>query len=210
MELAASSPVAASSDAGDGSRARKPPSVTPRTFRRFFTPRSSLTRSGGVSSARRALRDITTPASNRGGSDAAARHSAGLTPFPDIFADGDESAGPRVPSMGRRRKALASPETSPDLSGRAKRRRTHHPTLILEDAPRDEPPSSPLGTLLEHEEASKALAAAHPVRKETVARFKRSSVAARILQRSMGEECGGLVRAHCAGWSSGRGGSTYC
>ncbi|KAI4139056.1 MAG: hypothetical protein L6R39_006482 [Caloplaca ligustica] len=41
------------------------PTVTPRTFTRFFTPRSSLSRGSRISASRQALRDITASAANR-------------------------------------------------------------------------------------------------------------------------------------------------
>ncbi|KAL9111017.1 MAG: hypothetical protein Q9227_004450 [Pyrenula ochraceoflavens] len=50
---------------------KKPPTVTPRRFRRFFTPRPSHKTSDAVKTSRRALRDITGPALNRKAQDGA-------------------------------------------------------------------------------------------------------------------------------------------
>ncbi|KAL8999374.1 MAG: hypothetical protein Q9169_001800 [Polycauliona sp. 2 TL-2023] len=47
------------------SKPKARPTVTPRTFTRFFTPRSFPTRSGKVGASRQALKDITASASNR-------------------------------------------------------------------------------------------------------------------------------------------------
>ena len=62
-----SSPVLPSARKQDGSRPRKAPTITPRSFTRFFTPKSSLERGGRIGASRQALRDITASASNRGG-----------------------------------------------------------------------------------------------------------------------------------------------
>lgn len=44
---------------------KKPPPVTPRRFRKFFTPRSTRQGSSAVRTSRKALQDITKPALNR-------------------------------------------------------------------------------------------------------------------------------------------------
>ncbi|KAL8939536.1 MAG: hypothetical protein Q9211_002693, partial [Gyalolechia sp. 1 TL-2023] len=49
----------------NASKPKAQPTVTPRTFTRFFTPRSSISRSGKIGASRQALRDITTAAANR-------------------------------------------------------------------------------------------------------------------------------------------------
>ncbi|KAJ5690551.1 hypothetical protein N7462_004943 [Penicillium macrosclerotiorum] len=63
-----SSPPSVASEAGGGRRPRKPPTVTPRSFRRFFTPRSLLdsgNNGSSVKTSRQALRALTSPAVNR-------------------------------------------------------------------------------------------------------------------------------------------------
>ncbi|KAL8859954.1 MAG: hypothetical protein Q9178_003502 [Gyalolechia marmorata] len=58
-----SSPTRPSKTRGSKPKAR--PTVTPRTFTRFFTPRSSSIRGGKLGASRQALKDITASASNR-------------------------------------------------------------------------------------------------------------------------------------------------
>ncbi|KAL8905018.1 MAG: hypothetical protein Q9171_006837 [Xanthocarpia ochracea] len=58
-----SSPTRPSKSHGSKPKAR--PTVTPRTFTRFFTPRSSSIRGGKLGASRQALKDITASASNR-------------------------------------------------------------------------------------------------------------------------------------------------
>lgn len=63
-----SSPPSIASETGSGRRQRKPPTVTPRSFRRFFTPRSLLDSENNGSSVRtnrQALRALNSPAVNR-------------------------------------------------------------------------------------------------------------------------------------------------
>ncbi|KAL8818691.1 MAG: hypothetical protein Q9223_002728 [Gallowayella weberi] len=58
-----SSPIRPSKS--DGGKPKARPTVTPRTFTRFFTPRSSFTRGGKIGASRQALKDITASAANR-------------------------------------------------------------------------------------------------------------------------------------------------
>lgn len=62
-----SSPPSIASDAGFRRKPKKPPPVTPRSFRKFFTPRSILHggASGGVKTNRQALKTLSSPAINR-------------------------------------------------------------------------------------------------------------------------------------------------
>ncbi|KAF9892540.1 hypothetical protein FE257_001649 [Aspergillus nanangensis] len=63
-----SSPPSIASDVGLRRKPRKPPPVTPRSFRRFFTPRSILnggSSGGSVRSNRQALKALSSPAVNR-------------------------------------------------------------------------------------------------------------------------------------------------
>lgn len=61
----ASSPPLFTSNAQCSGKPKKRPTVTPRTFTRFFTPRSSLGRGKKIGASRQALREITASASNR-------------------------------------------------------------------------------------------------------------------------------------------------
>lgn len=61
-----SSPPSIASDVGGRRKLRKPPPVTPRSFRKFFTPRSMLNGdNGGVRANRQALQTLSSPAINR-------------------------------------------------------------------------------------------------------------------------------------------------
>ncbi|KAI4210625.1 MAG: hypothetical protein LQ351_006504 [Letrouitia transgressa] len=101
-----------------GSKPRKKPTVTPRTFTRFFTPRSSLGRVGKIGASRQALRDITASvsASNR---KAQTRRRTQPKDSVNIFADENDGVG----NVQKRRKIVApiSPDTTPDRSSPLKR-----------------------------------------------------------------------------------------
>jgi hypothetical protein len=62
-----SSPPSIASDAGVRRKPKRPPTVTPRTMKRFFTPRSMLSpgNSGAVKTNRQALKSLSSPAVNR-------------------------------------------------------------------------------------------------------------------------------------------------
>lgn len=62
-----SSPPSIASDIGIRRKQKKPPPVTPRSFRKFFTPRSALNSgsNGGVKTNRQALKTLSSPAINR-------------------------------------------------------------------------------------------------------------------------------------------------
>lgn len=108
-----SSPVLPQLPKEHGSKQRKPPTITPRSFTRFFTPKSSLERSGKIGASRQALRDITASASNRRGR---------RTPTKDtikIFDDDLEDTNGI--SRRKKRKVVASIETTPDRSSPLKR-----------------------------------------------------------------------------------------
>lgn len=63
-----SSPPSIVSEAGTRRKPKRPPPVTPRSFKRFFTPRSSLHASvGSVHASRQALKELSTTSLNRRG-----------------------------------------------------------------------------------------------------------------------------------------------
>ena len=118
---------------------KKKPTVTPRTFTRFFTPRSSIGRGGKIGASRKALRDITALAQNR---NICSRRRTlfaitNCVPLPatkdgiQIFTDQDEP----LPESGRkkRRKTIQSPETTPDLSSPLKGIRGFPKQLEVDD-----------------------------------------------------------------------------
>lgn len=98
------SPPRASSN---GRKEQRPPSVTPRKFKRFFTPRSHGYRH---SSARRALHEITAPILNRN-----VTQSSPLRPFKSVVSkDNSKEESPTSFIRGsKRQKTTHTPETSP-------------------------------------------------------------------------------------------------
>lgn len=84
---------------------RRNPSITPRKFQRFFTPRSRV--SEQPSAARKALHDLTAPALNRYQTP-----SSPLKPLSDV--DGEQHARAGLAARGtKRRKVHHTPESSP-------------------------------------------------------------------------------------------------
>ena len=108
-----SSPVLPTLGKQHGSKPRKAPTITPRSFTRFFTPKSSLERGGRIGASRQALRDITASASNR---------KRRRTPTKDtiqIFQDDGEGA--QGGSKRRKRKIPDFQGVTPDRSSPLKR-----------------------------------------------------------------------------------------
>lgn len=118
-----SSPPSVPSDVGSGRKLRKPPTVTPRSFRRFFTPRSLLNSGshGSVKTSRQALRVLNSPAVNRLG-PAFTRSSDSHPPSP---CDGLPEETFRTPS--RKRKHSFSSAASPLQSSPLKKVRLRSP-----------------------------------------------------------------------------------
>ena len=108
-----SSPVLPPARKQDGSKRRKAPTITPRSFTRFFTPKSSLERGGRIGASRQALRDITASASNRVGRQ---------TPTNDSTRGLEEETS-RTDGLLRRRKRKIhdSLNTTPERSSPLKR-----------------------------------------------------------------------------------------
>jgi hypothetical protein len=89
----------------EGGKQRRHPSITPRKFNRFFTPRSL--RSSQINLSRQALQDITgRPAGNPIGN-----HSSPL-PEPETISK-QENASATFPRHLKRRKLYHTPESSP-------------------------------------------------------------------------------------------------
>ena len=84
------------------------PSITPKKFTRFFTPRSQLSRD----SARRILNDITAPSNNRRGNLSRSVRS-------NSRADKDELSSTFSKGL-KRRKLLHTPEDTPELTTAAR------------------------------------------------------------------------------------------
>ena len=92
-----SSPVLPVTSSQSSSRPKKRPTVTPRTFTRFFTPRSSLERGTKIGASRQALRDITASASNRNSDQ---QRRTAIEESLQIFDGGDG----RLESISKKRK----------------------------------------------------------------------------------------------------------
>ncbi|CEJ58263.1 Putative WD40 repeat-containing protein L2DTL [Penicillium brasilianum] len=120
-----SSPPSVASEAGGGRRQRKPPTVTPRSFRRFFTPRSLLNsgnNASNVKTSRQALRALTSPAVNRLGPAFTRSSKPGSAQSPNHGLPEDF---PRTPS--RKRKHSFSSVASPLQSSPLKKVRVRSP-----------------------------------------------------------------------------------
>lgn len=93
------------SAAGIPGKERRNPSITPRKFQRFFTPRSRVPLQ--PSAARKALRDLAAPALNR-----CQTPSSPLKPLSEDHGD-QESFLPQTLRSAKRRKTQHTPESSP-------------------------------------------------------------------------------------------------
>ncbi|KAJ5897623.1 hypothetical protein N7504_007911 [Penicillium tannophilum] len=121
-----SSPPSVASDLGSGRKLRKPPTVTPRSFRRFFTPRSLLNSgsNASVKTSRQALRVLNSPAVNRLG--------PAFTRSPDGRSRSPFDGLPEVPeetfrTPSRKRKHSFSSVISPLQSSPLKKVRVRSP-----------------------------------------------------------------------------------
>lgn len=93
---------------------KRGPNVTPRTFKRFFTPKTSLSRDNKVGASRQALRDITASALNRAQRASAAKDT--VRSIEEI-----KGAFPEISKNKRKRQLPISPDTTPDRSSPLKR-----------------------------------------------------------------------------------------
>lgn len=169
-------------------RPKKHPSVTPNSFRRFFTPRSLLRKTKRVSGARRALQEITNSRNER--KCAGASHA--FEPFPDIKANEDENADAATAPLGKRRKVYHSFEPPSSSISEAVTQSAQDCTefpigssqktallspVIFEDECEDEDPIE-------------------PPQLRRVQRYNGRSVGARILQQSLGYSMGRSPVSH--------------
>ena len=110
-------PTPAPSGRADSSRPKQLPTVTPRRFNRFFTPRSSLKKDVKIGASRQALRDLTASDSNR--RPLGRRRSPNIEAI-QVFED--ENVGPESSSSRKRKRAiLNTPYPTPELSSPLKR-----------------------------------------------------------------------------------------
>ncbi|KAL8725781.1 MAG: hypothetical protein Q9181_006287, partial [Wetmoreana brouardii] len=112
------SPIRSSQSNGSKPRAR--PTITPRTFTRFFTPRSSMTRGSKISASRRALKDITASTSNRSLNIFNIRRRSPKKNSISISKD-IEAATAEPARKKRKIQTPASPDVTPDHSSPLKR-----------------------------------------------------------------------------------------
>ncbi|KAL8767010.1 MAG: hypothetical protein Q9209_006364 [Squamulea sp. 1 TL-2023] len=104
-----------------GNKPKARPTVTPRTFTRFFTPRSSSVRGGKLGASRQALKDITASASNR---------KSNLR-FRSIKNDAIDSVeDTAVPARKKRKIELPSPNVTVNGSSPSKEASAPRPELI--------------------------------------------------------------------------------
>lgn len=123
-----SSPIFTLPEKHTGGRQRKPPTITPRSFTRFFTPKSSLKKDGRIGASRQALRDITAQASNRKG-----RRS----PTKDTIRIYEEDQSESGTVTSRKRKIPETLDVHSDRSSPLKRIRNQSLELSEEDSDAD-------------------------------------------------------------------------
>ena len=129
-ENANSLPTPTASSQKSASKPKQLPTVTPRRFKRFFTPRSSLKRNVKVGASRQVLRDITAGDSNR---RSVGRRQLFSKDAIQIFEDQNENFSNA--SKKRKRGIPVSPDTTPDNSSPLKRvRGLTPPTEASHDA----------------------------------------------------------------------------
>lgn len=110
---------------------KRKPTVTPRTFTRFFTPRSSLRRSRKIGASRQILRDITESGSNRKGGSGRRRQVDDKVQA--LEEGGGDDGFADIPKKRKRYQPL-SPEPTPDLSSPLKRMRSQSLEIPEDDA----------------------------------------------------------------------------
>ena len=116
-----SPPTSNVSSQGSTAKPKQLPTITPRRFKRFFTPRSSLSSNAPIGSSRQVLRDITAGGVN------ARSHGRRRTALekPEEDTEGGVEAAPH-PSRKRKRATLMTPTTTSCSSS---------PSKTVEEAP---------------------------------------------------------------------------
>ena len=153
-----SSPPSIASDIGGRRRLKKPPPVTPRSFRKFFTPRSMLHggNNGGVRTNRQALQTLSSPAINRLG-PAFARTSKAAASRPALNEPAELI---RTPS--RKRKLSFSSIGSPLQSSPLRKVRIRAP--VQEDEELSVPVKEPeVGSNVQDDETKSIVSEAKPL-----------------------------------------------
>ena len=115
-------------DSNTSRRPKKPPTITPRRFTRFFSPRPCAKRLNSVRTSRKALQDITKPALNR--------QEQGIA---DVSFDSiGGSQGRQIHTFSKKRK-LSTSSIDPPLQSSPIRRVTFFPSSSQEDETRTSP-----------------------------------------------------------------------
>ena len=107
-----SSPSLPAHGSASNSKLRKPPTITPRSFTRFFTPKSSAGSTGRIGASRQVLRDITASVSNQG----KGKRSAQDASYPH-----EKELVASIRTIKRRRRVESSTDRSPEPSSPLKR-----------------------------------------------------------------------------------------
>lgn len=121
-----SSPVLPPARKQDGGKTRKAPTITPRSFTRFFTPKSSLERGGRIGASRQALRDITSSGSNRSGRRTSIKDT--------VNGIGESTSRTNDVLRRRKRKTHESLNITPDRSSPLKRIRNQSLEIPEDDS----------------------------------------------------------------------------
>ena len=170
-------PTPATSGRNGGSRRTQLPTVTPRRFRKFFTPRSSLRRNVKVGSSRQALRDITSGDSNR--RPLGRRRSSKIDEI-QIFED--ENTEALDSSRKRKRRLHHTPDPTPELSSPLKRCR--RVSVVEPDSASEAENGSPGSSLDEYDSIRRP----NPTNIRPIAPWEQNNLSGQRLLR----ECGGL------------------
>lgn len=180
-QTVASSSQGPASSGGQSEKPRKPPSVTPNTFRRFFTPRQSAPT---LSSARKAFQDITFPANNRT-QRRPRRDGDALEPFPDISTRTDENGQAIATALWKKRKILHFQEPACERERVSCANLSSPLTGPEKNCPRDsESPS--LGSMADANIALHEDELVQPRPVKQYRHWQRPNMSSRLLQRELG------------------------
>ncbi|KAF2104773.1 WD40 repeat-like protein, partial [Rhizodiscina lignyota] len=179
---------------------KKPPPITPKRFNRFFTPRTSasMSSSRALGKSGRQLRDITRSGANRRSGSGASNSSAlgKRTLFEDIDTNQDTVQTPQLSSR-KRRKGLATPESSPLQSSPLRRRGSNGSDISVFEDIEEEIEAGSDNRIISNSLLSE------PVFPKPVRRAKCLGVNGRIVSRSFGGASAlgrGMKQDHCSGW----------
>ncbi|KAL8896520.1 MAG: hypothetical protein Q9207_007667 [Kuettlingeria erythrocarpa] len=170
------SPLPVTKSSGRKQKAR--PTVTPRTFTRFFTPRSSLTQGSRIGASRQALRDITASA-------AANRNLNGRRRSPKtdsiVLYEDEEGNGPSIqPRKKRKTEPPAYTTITPNASSPL-----NHVSARLNEAPKGCDVDHDSGLDDDNTDSEQDVTSAVVQQVKPIVRTQNSTVA-RLLSRELG------------------------